>query len=396
MDKHDKDWNIDQNIDQNKGSRKRNKSRIMKKVSHRTIIALSLGILILVAVAAVISYNYLSYTDVRLDDMLSISLKGYNGNGEVTATVKSSAEFADFAKTVQPVIDKAEKLKNGDKVTITWEYDKKAAKEQKLRVNDEQISYTISGLKEARKISNSELFKDITVEETGISPYIKLTVVNGSTDKVIKEIAFSIKDQKDYYAAGDKYEIEAVYDEDKLSDECCELEGTDGRSEETRSVNEGDSYVTDPSEFTKDDINTLNKEALSLFTDSSAREYGLRLFRETGLMPVWSGTSTTFTWASESLNSTYFDIKSSDQNDNDVIKHINDVKLVYNAVLTQQNGTSCTAKVVVRFEDLIRRQDGSIDLNTGSGMIIAASADSSNISELLSSDDAEYDATKID
>src|SRR5574344_1612500 len=184
MDKLDKDYNIDQargqdidqargqvidpNIDQNKckpndQSKNRNKGRITRKMRHRVIIALSLGILVAAAVIAVISCNYLSYTNVNLDDMLQVSLSGYNGKGSVKANVTSPVQFADFAKTVKAVPDKNTDLKNGDSITITWEYDKAEAKAQKLRVQADPVTYEISGLKDARIIDNDELFKDISV-----------------------------------------------------------------------------------------------------------------------------------------------------------------------------------------------------------------------------------------
>ena len=166
--------------------------------------------------------------------------------------------------------------------------------------------------------------------------------------------------------------------------------------EHTYTVSQGDTYITDPAEITQDELSRMNQTASGLFTDKKAREYGLRIFREMNLMPVWSGASTTFRWESPKLISAYFDIRKSDSPDNDIQKHINDVKLIYNAVLTQANGTSCNAEVIVRFEDIIGRQDGTVDLNLSSGTIISASARNANIKELISNDASDYDVQTLD
>ena len=390
---------IDPNIDQNKckpndQSKNRNKGRITRKLSHRAIIALCFGILAAAIVIAVISCNYLSYTNVNLDDMLQVSLSGYNGKGSVKADVTSPVQFADFAKTVKAVPDKNTDLKNGDSITITWEYDKAEAKAQKLRVQADPVTYEISGLKDARIIDNDELFKDISVNASGISPYITLSVENKSTDEFIKDVVFAVESPKEYYTAGDTYVISASYDTEKALSMCCEPDGTDGKAEKTYTISAGDSYLTDPSELSQDALDEMNQAASKLFTDGKAREYGLRIFSEMGLMPVWSGTSTTFRWVSPTLISAYFNIRSNDS-DNTVMKHINDVRLVYNAVLTQQDGTSCNAEVVVRFEDLIKKTDGSIDAELDSGTIISASAKNSNIKKMVSISDDGFDEAKI-
>ena len=52
---------------------------------------------------------------------------------------------------------------------------------------------------------------------------------------------------------------------------------------------------------------------------------------------------------------------------------VNDVKIVYGVTLTQVDGVSCDAELVVRFDGLIERADGTIDLALDSGNMISAS-----------------------
>ncbi len=72
------------------------------------------------------------------------------------------------------------------------------------------------------------------------------------------------------------------------------------------------------------------------------------------------------------------------------------MKLVYKATLSQADGVACDAEVVVQFNDLIQKADGSYDLALDSGRIIAASFKDSNIRDLVTDSYAqEYAAEKL-
>ena len=365
-----------------------------KHLSHRAVIAVTMLIAAAGVLTAFILYNRLSYTDVKLNDMLQVAYSGYNGKGEAGVTVRSPVQYSDFMKTVKAVPDRDDNLSNGDSVNITWNYDEKLAKEQNLRVDAEPAVYTVSGLVDPKVVTREELFKNAKVTETGISPYITLQVENTSDDSFLKTVKFTVANSKDFYAAGDSYTLEADYSSSEALKECYEIGDTDTGLQQEYKIETNEAYLSKASDLSDNELQQLNKTAAALLTDVKAREYGLRIFREMNLMPVWKGTTTTFRWESPSLISAYFDLRKSDSPNNRILKHINDVKLIYNAVLTQDDGTSCNAEVIVRFTDIVKNGESN-DLNLSSGTIISASAKNANIKELISNDAEDYEVQNI-
>ena len=132
----------------------------------------------------------------------------------------------------------------------------------------------------------------------------------------------------------------------------------------------------------------------SLFGDAS--EYGLRIFSEANLMPIWVNGKTTFVWSNPRLISAYLNKLKPEYFETEQ-SHNNDIKLVYMATLSQADGVACNAEVVVQFTDLTIKADGTYDLALDSGRIIAASFKNSHIRDLVNDTYAqEYEAEKLD
>ena len=75
---------------------------------------------------------------------------------------------------------------------------------------------------------------------------------------------------------------------------------------------------------------------------------------------------------------------------------MNDVKLVYDAPITQSDGVTASTEAVVRYDNLIRRADGTIELNLESGRIISASGSDRNIKKMVNNqEEEEYTSTKL-
>ena len=75
---------------------------------------------------------------------------------------------------------------------------------------------------------------------------------------------------------------------------------------------------------------------------------------------------------------------------------MNDLKVVYEATLTQPDGQACNAEVVVQYTDLKELADGSIDFALDSGKIIGASIRNTNIKNMVyDTDDGNYISTKL-
>ena len=141
-------------------------------------------------------------------------------------------------------------------------------------------------------------------------------------------------------------------------------------------------------------IDTLIKEGTECFTD--ANEYGLRIFSEAALLPIWVNKKTTFTWQNPYVISMYFNTAKEEALGMTGVM-VNDVKIVYGVTLTQANGVNCSAEIVVRFNGLIEKADGTIDLALDSGTMISASHKDKYIKDIVHNAyaDEQYNSERI-
>ncbi len=138
-----------------------------------------------IAVGVVLFLNGLKRQEVDLSDAATFQVTGYSGYGVATVVVNEEAledkyedlisehtkirwsEFAEEVELLEYETTSLTGLSNGDKITLTWEYDKeKASEEYKVDLLCESIEFTVSGLTEVKKINP---FEDITVEFSGVS-----------------------------------------------------------------------------------------------------------------------------------------------------------------------------------------------------------------------------------
>ena len=70
---------------------------------------------------------------------------------------------------------------------------------------------------------------------------------------------------------------------------------------------------------------------------------------------------------------------------------------MYGVTLTQANGVGCSAEIVVRFNGLIEKADGTIDLALDSGTMISASHKDKYIKDIVHNAyaDEQYHSERI-
>ena len=78
-------------------------------------------------------------------------------------------------------------------------------------------------------------------------------------------------------------------------------------------------------------------------------------------------------------------------------EYINDIKIVYGVTLIQADGVNCDAELVVRFNGIMEKADGSIDLALDSGTMISASHKDKFIKDIVRNKNTgdDYESTKI-
>lgn len=340
---------------------------------------------------------YFSFENICVSEILNLSYSGYNKKGTVSLSFPEDSEYSSFFQDSDLVLlSENGNLRNGDVLEIQLVYDKETARSHNLRIKEDTCRITVEGLPKGRKLSLEDLFQGMEITYDGIAPALKASVANTSSEPFFQSICYRIADPKDFYDLGDvlliKAEISEESEEEAIENQYILPSSEDAYLYEV-SIENVSRYLREPSELSDIHLETLNETASSLFKE--ADEYGLRIFSEANLMPIWVNGKTTFRWSNPRLLSVYLSCLKPEYFGSSQ-SHNNDVKLVYNAVLSQADGVACDAEVVVQFNDLIQNADGSYDLALSSGQIIAASFRDSHIKDLVTASyNKEYESEKL-
>lgn len=371
------------------------------KKSRNIELAVKIG-LFFTCVAAGITFFFFFFgkEDIRLSELTKVSLIGYDSEGKISAKIDAAQleqevpRVEELLDTVEMEFSMQEHLSNGDMVKISYVYDKELAKELDIKVSADPSVLTVEDLPKAETITLADLFADVELVLEGVAPTLTVKVENHSEHPYIQTMDFVIRGEKEYYKKGDTIIVDAVFSqEDAIAYRYAVEEGEDGYSH-SYTLDDVDSYLMGADQLTEEDVNTLIEKGSRCFTD--ANEYGLRIFSEAGCMPIWVNKKTTFTWENPYVISMYFDTaKESAIGQTGVF--VNDVKIVYGVTLMQADGVHCDAEIVVRFDGLIQKADGTIDLSLDSGTMISASHKDKYIKEIVNNtySDEKYDSDRI-
>ncbi len=381
--------------------KKRRRNRL---ISRKTELRLKIGAFIVVCLAGIglgIGY-FMNSTIYSLAAVTKISLVGYDSKGYVKAEIDSSelteeeAELKQVLETVEIDFSKEEDLSNGEEVEIIYSYDKELAEELDVRISDAKTTFTVENLPQAETISLEDLFADVELVLEGTSPALTATVVNKSEHPYIKTMDFVIRDEKELYQKGDVIVVEAVFDEQDAIDYQYYVEkGTDGYCK-SYPIENVDTYIMDADRITEEMLQELIEAGTATFVDPSIGGYGLRIFSEAGCMPMWVGKKTTFEWRNPYVISAYFN-SAKEHARAAAGEYMNDIKIVYGVTLTQADGVSCDAEIVVRFNGIMEKADGTIDLALETGSMISASHKDKFIKDIVRNTYTEenYESIKI-
>ena len=378
--------------------KKRRKRRISRKTELRIKIA-SFIIVCLVGIGVGIWY-FANSTVYSLAAVTKISLVGYDSKGYVKAEIDDSTltqeeqAFKEVLDTVEIDFSKEDNLSNGEQVEILYSYDEVLAEELDVKISDATTTFTVENLPQAETITYEQLFSDVEIVFEGTSPVITAEVINNSTHPYIQTMDFVIRSPKEYYQKGDVIIVDALFDEHEAIDYRYAVEaGADGYCKEYPLENI-DTYVMNPEVITEEMLDTLVKAGTECFTD--ANEYGLRIFSEANRMPIWINKKTTFEWKNPYVISAYFNVAKENAMAT-AGEYINDIKIVYGVTLIQADGVNCDAELVVRFNGIMEKADGSIDLALDSGTMISASHKDKFIKDIVRNKNTadDYESTKI-
>lgn len=342
-------------------------------------------------------YMYLPYVSVDLTEVFEVTFSGYDTNGSATAVMKEEEvdrilsivrdhyesekfhihdtnpeDYLMFRESLIASLSKTEFLCNGDSVLFACNYDKELADKLKIKITGNTKTYDITDLPVVSVVSKYDIFDNLELEYEGISPNLELKLNVKDDHPEYSNIEFEVQNPKETYAAGDLISIRAVYDEE----ECIAAKYVvDVKSEECVMDYhaEGDAYLNDAKLITNDIILEASKAAQKLFTDEVAKEYGVRIFTEAGLVPKYKDKESTFYFGESVLSSAVFKSLFPEVEKEQGMSY-NDLDLIFVVPLRQATDEqACSAYVAVRFSDLIQKKDGSVECDFSNPIILTAS-----------------------
>ena len=232
---------------------------------------------------------------VRKDDMLFDEVDAIRlaqKESLITNKAVENDEYLQFAAGIAAMIDKSEGLKNGDRFTVSYLYDKDLAKRLRINVDDTESVHTVEGLTDATALTADDLFKDLSVEFSGVSPNVELTINNNSTNPLIQTLVFKPEEYKEYYTAGETVRIRCYFNENERLSDFYYITTPAEECFRDYAVNGTDRYVDSLSQIPDEVIKEAIQAGKKAFVD--ANEYGVRIFCEAHLVPVYINQQATF------------------------------------------------------------------------------------------------------
>lgn len=325
-------------------------------------------------------YNTAGTAEVLVDDMavdaLLANLKSDYEEAKVHTTEPNDEDYLKFRQSLQFSLDKTEGLSNGSVVTINCEYDRQLAKILKLEVTNISRQITVGGLPTVTKLTADQLFEDLELTFTGVSPNLTIHMKNNSNNPLISKMGFEIIDAKENYAAGDTVVVKANYSEEMMAQTQYIVDADPSECVHEYVATSDAEYVRYSSDLPSYIIDEAVAAGRGAFTDANA--YGVRIFCEAHLVPVYINKKATFNYGTPNFVSAYFKTVFPEKAGN-ISYDYNDLDIIYSVVITQADGVACTAYAAVRFSNIIKHDDGTYEYDFSNPTILSESYYSSRV-----------------
>lgn len=254
-----------------------------KKSKKRAIISIVIVIIAIVVgvVLGVVYALFFSRIKIDLTKYVSLNTEGaYNGFAEFTTDdlvidekgLKKALDSKKLAEKLEKrLLNKAEvtensDVKNGDEIEVKFKVSEDFQKENKIKINSEKIKIKVSDLEDPNEL---DLFKDIEISYSGISPNLTANLKNNSDNEFIKyDVKYTIQkagssNSSSYslnnIANGDELKVTATYSDDELKKAGYVVKET----EKTYKVENEAKYVTTADDLTDDVKNTIKDKLLT-------------------------------------------------------------------------------------------------------------------------------------
>lgn len=267
-------------------------------------------------------------------------------------------------------------LRNGSVITVNCNYDEELAKKLKLEVTSDSGQFTVGGLPTVSVIGVDEVFEGLNVSFSGISPNLTMSMENTSANPLVSRMNFEIVEPKEFYRDGDVVKVRAVFTEELCLETKYVVDAPVEECVREYTVASDSSYLTSADQLP----NSILKEAIDAgkkaFKD--ANEYGVRIYCEANLVPVYINKKATFEYGAPNYVSSYFKTVFPEKA-GELGMSYNDLDIIYDVKITQADGVSCVAYAAVRFTNIIQNSDGSYSYDFSNPKILSESYFSANV-----------------
>ncbi len=361
----------------------------------------------------------LPYASVNLGDLAKAEYSGYNEDGVATVSVDdaavdelmsklkqeydnavfhthdiSDADYAAFRQSLSFGIPNSTGLSNGDVISIIGSCNSELADKLKLEIKGTSSEKTVEGLPVVTKLTADEVFADINVSFQGISPMLEIAIENNSTQPLVQKMIFEIAEPKEYYRDGDVVTLTARCSEEDSLETGFIIASPDGTCSKEYVAQSDSAYITNAADLPKDLVRKAVDAGRAAFTD--ANEYGVRIFCEANLVPVYINKQATFTYGTPQFVSAYFKTVFPEKA-GQLGLSFNDLDIIYDVTISQADGKACTSYAAVRFSNIIRNGDGSLSYDFSDPQLLSESYFSARVKKVVvDSYKTTHDVVRVD
>lgn len=307
----------------------------------------------------------------------------------------SPEDFNQFFNSVTVSVQAAENLSNGSVYSYTVDYDENIAKKIRLKVEKNSREETVAGLPVANVYSVEQIFENISIFCEGKSPSISIAIINENTSPFLADIEYYIENKLDSYQDGDIVRVRALYNEEELFDKHVVIDSSLDECFKDYVIESNEHYVTSAEELTDEFIQSAIDAAKAAFTTKSAKEFGVRVYFEANIAPVYVNKESTFEWVNFRPLSAYIKVAKegvAGENSN----NYNDLDIVFDCTMTQADHKNINVEAVVRFKDVVVSKDGALSCDFSNPTIASASHFDSRIKKnVISNYEDKYDIEKL-
>ncbi len=393
-----------------------------RQVRRAKVLLIAAGSVVLLAIIGLIYFNaFFSYATIDMKDCVTVQYSGYHSNGSVTAVLNqdkikkildnaysryqvvpvhfqehTQAEYESLYDSISCSVDQSENLHNGDEVVLSFAYDEALADRLKVDCIGREQKIVIENLPEATVISQDELFDMIEVKMKGASPEISVEIVKNMSDTFLQTVLFSVEPSQMWYQEGDEITVRASWDEAAAVKANIKIDAEPADCTKTYQIEGFDQYLSAADQIPEEMIEEANAAGKAIFKEANANEYGQRVFTEAGIVVDWTGGKTSFVWSNPVLISAYFKSIKQEAVGTQGLDY-NDLDFIYYVTLSQGDGKSCKAEVAVRVDNLMKKADGTYEMNLENVEIVSASYNNRSIVQnIITKYEDNYNIEKLE